>query len=99
VALDFGHLIWTKAGREYGYPCRNGDVCRYPVSSGPYSRPLRSRETSLEDALTNLRVLEREDEGAKTDERRIAEIALEKLRIIESKLKSWATREGGNFGD
>jgi hypothetical protein len=68
-------------------------------SCGRHSRPLRSRETSLEDALTNLRVLEREDERAKTDERRIAEIALEKLRIIESKLKSWATREGGNFGD
>jgi hypothetical protein len=38
--------------------------------------------------LTNLRVLEREDERAKTDERRIAETALEKLRIIESKLKN-----------
>ena len=38
--------------------------------------------------MTNLRVLEREYERAKANERRIAEIALEKLRIIEPKLKN-----------
>ena len=43
---------------------------------------------AIEDALNNLRTLEHEDELAKADERRIAEAALEKLRIIESKLKN-----------
>lgn len=42
---------------------------------------------AIEDALNNLRVLEREDEREKANECRIAEAALEKLRIIESKLK------------
>lgn len=43
---------------------------------------------AIEDALNNLLTLEREDERAKADERRIAEATLEKLRIIESKLKN-----------
>ena len=43
---------------------------------------------AIEDALNNLRVLQREDEREKVDERRIAEAALEKLRILESKLKN-----------
>lgn len=42
---------------------------------------------AIEDALNNLRVLEREDERAKADERRIAEAVLEKLRIVEPRLK------------
>lgn len=43
---------------------------------------------AIEDALNNLRMLEREDERAKADERRIAEAALEKLRVIEARLKN-----------
>lgn len=43
---------------------------------------------AIEDALNNLRTLEREDERAKADEGRIAEAALEKLRILEPKLKN-----------
>jgi hypothetical protein len=41
---------------------------------------------AIEDALTGLRILEREDDEARADERRIAEAALEKLRIIGPKL-------------
>lgn len=42
---------------------------------------------AIDDALNSLRVLEREVERAKADERRIAEEALEKLRTIEPKFK------------
>ena len=49
---------------------------------------LHEREKqAIEDALNALRTLEREDERAKADERRIAEAALEKLRIIAPKLQ------------
>ena len=42
---------------------------------------------ALEDALSSLKTLESEDERRKPDERRIAEAALEKLRVIEPKLE------------
>lgn len=42
---------------------------------------------AIEDALNGMKVLEREDERAKADERRIAEAALEKLRTIAPKLR------------
>ena len=42
---------------------------------------------AIQDALNALRVLETEDERAKADERRIAEAALEKLRLIAPQLK------------
>ena len=48
---------------------------------------LHEREQqALEDALSGLRMLEREDERAKADERSVAEVALEKLRVLEPKL-------------
>jgi hypothetical protein len=48
---------------------------------------LHAEETlALEDALNSLRSLEREDEREKADERRIAEAALEKLKMIGPKL-------------
>lgn len=42
---------------------------------------------AIEDALNGLRMLEREDERARVDERAIAEGALEKLRTIAPKLE------------
>jgi len=48
---------------------------------------LHEREKqAIEDALNNLRTLERVDEREKADERQIAEAALEKLRILGPKL-------------
>jgi hypothetical protein len=41
---------------------------------------------AIDDALNSLRSLEREDERAKADERRIAEAVLEKLKKIGPKL-------------
>ena len=49
---------------------------------------LHEREKqAIEDALNGLRMLEQEEERARADERRIAEAALEKLRVIGPKLK------------
>jgi hypothetical protein len=43
---------------------------------------LHAEETqAIEDALSSLRTLEREEERYAADERRIAEISLEKLRV------------------
>ena len=41
---------------------------------------------AIDDALNSLRSLEQEDERAKADERRIAEAALEKLKVLGPKL-------------
>ena len=43
---------------------------------------------AIEDALNSLRTLEREEGRYAADERRIAEIALEKLRVIASKVEN-----------
>lgn len=45
---------------------------------------------AIEDAINNLRVLEREEEPYKADEARIAEKAIENLRILAPRLR------GGN---
>ena len=43
---------------------------------------------AIEDALNSLRLLELEDERERADERRVAEAAIEKLRVIEPKIKN-----------
>lgn len=49
---------------------------------------LHEREKqAIQDALIMLRSLEREDKRERADERRIAEAALEKLRVLDPKLK------------
>ena len=47
-----------------------------------------SEKQAIDDALNGLRMLEREDEQAREAERRIAEAAIEKLRIIGAKLEN-----------
>lgn len=43
---------------------------------------------AIEDALTGLRMLEREDERAKLNEQRVAELALSKLRKVAATIQA-----------